>query len=160
MIDQLFHDRSLYHTEISPLICRVYQWTGFYIIGIPVIEELEILFRSKNLLNSSHLKAKTYRDFHVDEILGKCFIFQKKVKQSNWIVELLWLHVTETETFKRQQYPITKLIWQNLAIQWWWYIELYIQWEDQCFLSIQLRGEVPQKNVEGLFFIQFLICQE
>ena len=71
----------------------VNQWTGFYIIGIPVMGELKILLRSKNL-NSSHLKTKTYRDFHVDEILGrhisgKVFQFPKESGLQNWIVELL-----------------------------------------------------------------------
>ena len=27
---ELFHDRGRYHMEISPLIWRVNQWTGFY----------------------------------------------------------------------------------------------------------------------------------
>ena len=32
--------RYLYHIEISPLICRANQWTGFYMIGTSVMKEL------------------------------------------------------------------------------------------------------------------------
>ena len=32
--------RGLYHVEISPLICRANQWTGFYMIGTSVMKEL------------------------------------------------------------------------------------------------------------------------
>ena len=31
MTSELFHDGGPYHIETSPLICRVNQWTGFYI---------------------------------------------------------------------------------------------------------------------------------
>ena len=32
---KLFHDGGRYHIENSPLICRAYQWTGFYMIRPP-----------------------------------------------------------------------------------------------------------------------------
>ena len=32
---QLFHDEGPYHVETSLLICRVNQWTGFYITETP-----------------------------------------------------------------------------------------------------------------------------
>ena len=38
--DQLFHDGGPYHMETSPLISRTNQWTGFYMIGISVMKEL------------------------------------------------------------------------------------------------------------------------
>ena len=31
-----------HHIETSPLICRTNQWTGFYMIGISVMKELNI----------------------------------------------------------------------------------------------------------------------
>ena len=37
---ELFHDGGPYHLETSPLICRGNQWTGFYMIGTPVMLEL------------------------------------------------------------------------------------------------------------------------
>ena len=37
---ELFHDGDPYHTEISPLICRANQWTGFLMIRVSVIKEL------------------------------------------------------------------------------------------------------------------------
>ena len=37
---ELFHDGGPYHTETSPLICSVNQWTGFYMIGASVMKEL------------------------------------------------------------------------------------------------------------------------
>ena len=39
---QLFSDGGPYHTETSPLIWRANQWTGFYMIRTPVMEELKI----------------------------------------------------------------------------------------------------------------------
>ena len=36
----LFHDRGTYHIETSPLIYRVNQWTGIYIIGTSVMKKL------------------------------------------------------------------------------------------------------------------------
>ena len=36
----LFHDRGHYHIEIRPLILRANQWTGFYMIGTSVMQEL------------------------------------------------------------------------------------------------------------------------
>ena len=40
MCIQLFNDGGLYHIEISPLICRANQWTGFYMITASVMKEL------------------------------------------------------------------------------------------------------------------------
>ena len=37
---QLFHDGVTYHIEISPMICSVNQWTGFYMIRTSVMKEL------------------------------------------------------------------------------------------------------------------------
>ena len=37
------HDGRCYHIEISPLICRANQWTGFYMITASVIKELNNL---------------------------------------------------------------------------------------------------------------------
>ena len=37
---ELFHDGVRYHLEISPLICRANQWTGFYMITASVMKEL------------------------------------------------------------------------------------------------------------------------
>ena len=37
--NEFFNDRGLYHIETNPLIYRVYQWTGFYMIGIFVMKE-------------------------------------------------------------------------------------------------------------------------
>ena len=35
-----FHYGRPYHIETSPLICSASQWTGFYMIGISVMKEL------------------------------------------------------------------------------------------------------------------------
>ena len=40
---KLFHDGGPYHIEISPLICRANQWTGFYMIGTSVMKELNCI---------------------------------------------------------------------------------------------------------------------
>ena len=37
---QLFHDESCYHIKTSPLICAANQWTGFYMITVFVMKEL------------------------------------------------------------------------------------------------------------------------
>ena len=37
---KLFHAGDPYHIETSPFICRANQWTGFYVIGTSVMEEL------------------------------------------------------------------------------------------------------------------------
>ena len=37
---ELFHDGRPYYIETSPLICSADQWTGFYMIGKPVINKL------------------------------------------------------------------------------------------------------------------------
>ena len=37
---KLFHDEGRYHIETSPLICRANQWTGFCMITISVMNEL------------------------------------------------------------------------------------------------------------------------
>ena len=34
-----FHDGVPYHMETSPLNCSVNQWTGFYMIGTPIMKE-------------------------------------------------------------------------------------------------------------------------
>ena len=36
----LFHDRGLYYTETSPMICRANRWTCFYMIGTFVTKGL------------------------------------------------------------------------------------------------------------------------
>ena len=36
----LFHDGGPYHIETSRLICRVNQWTVFYMIGTSFMKEL------------------------------------------------------------------------------------------------------------------------
>ena len=41
------YDGGPYHIEISPLICRTNQWTGFYLIGISVMKELNRRCRSR-----------------------------------------------------------------------------------------------------------------
>ena len=38
----LFYDGGSYHIEIIPLICKENKWTGFIMIGTPVMEELKI----------------------------------------------------------------------------------------------------------------------
>ena len=43
----LFYDRGSYHVETSPLICRVTQWSRFYMIGTSVME----LIRNENRYN-------------------------------------------------------------------------------------------------------------
>ena len=37
---QLFHAGGPYHIEISPLICRINQWAGFYMVGTSVMKDL------------------------------------------------------------------------------------------------------------------------
>ena len=39
---QLFHDEGPYHVETSLLICRVNQWTGFYMTDTVIKEFKEI----------------------------------------------------------------------------------------------------------------------
>ena len=36
----LLQDGGTYHIEISPLICSVNQWTGFYMIRTSIMKEL------------------------------------------------------------------------------------------------------------------------
>ena len=43
MVDWLFYDEGRYHIGTSPLICRVNQWTGFFMIGTSVMKELTII---------------------------------------------------------------------------------------------------------------------
>ena len=40
---QFFCDRGPSHIETSPRICRANQWTGFYIIGTSIMNELKHL---------------------------------------------------------------------------------------------------------------------
>ena len=40
MLFLTLHRGGPYHIETSPLICGANQWTGFYMIGIPVMKEL------------------------------------------------------------------------------------------------------------------------
>ena len=35
-----FHNEGPYQKETSPMICRAYQWTGSYMIGISAMKEL------------------------------------------------------------------------------------------------------------------------
>ena len=42
----LFHDRGPCHIETSPLICRVNQWTGFYMIGTSIMKKMNDLANS------------------------------------------------------------------------------------------------------------------
>ena len=41
---ELFHDECSYYIETNPLISRVNQWTGFYMIGTSVMKELRDFF--------------------------------------------------------------------------------------------------------------------
>ena len=43
----LFHDEDPYDIETSPLIDRANQWTGFYMIGIAVMEELSLIITKR-----------------------------------------------------------------------------------------------------------------
>ena len=67
----LFHDRGRYHIETSPLICRVNQWTHFYMITASIINNpLEVLEVSKNCSrHGNHPKnmsqMKGYVEVHV-----------------------------------------------------------------------------------------------
>ena len=47
----LFHDVGLYDIETSPLICYLYQWTGFYMIGTSVLKGLVTNFHRRLPLN-------------------------------------------------------------------------------------------------------------
>ena len=41
---ELFHDGGRYHIETSPLICGAKnQWTGFYVITVSIMKELNYL---------------------------------------------------------------------------------------------------------------------
>ena len=40
LLNSFFHDGGRYHIETSPLICSANQWTGFYMITVPVMKEL------------------------------------------------------------------------------------------------------------------------
>ena len=44
IITLTLYDGGRYHTEISPLICRANQWTGFYMITASVMKELNYKF--------------------------------------------------------------------------------------------------------------------
>ena len=57
---QLFHDGGLYDIETSSLICSADQWTGFYIIGISVMKELNL---RKRTLWSRGIYTSKYRCF-------------------------------------------------------------------------------------------------
>ena len=37
----LIHERGPYHIETIPFICSVNEWTGFFMIGTSVMEELK-----------------------------------------------------------------------------------------------------------------------
>ena len=45
-----FHDGGRYHIETSPLICRAYQWTGFYMLTAFVMKGLKYLHKITFLL--------------------------------------------------------------------------------------------------------------
>ena len=47
---ELFHDRGRYDIETSPLICSVNQWTGFYMITVSVMKELNGCFINQSVL--------------------------------------------------------------------------------------------------------------
>ena len=49
----LFQDGGPNHIETSPLICRANQWTGFCMIGTPLMKEL-IPIKSKILENAEY----------------------------------------------------------------------------------------------------------
>ena len=38
-----FMTEDVYHIETSPLICRENQWTGFFMIGSPIMNEIHRL---------------------------------------------------------------------------------------------------------------------
>ena len=40
MVYKLFHARGPYHIETSPLTCSANHWTGVYMVGTPVMKEL------------------------------------------------------------------------------------------------------------------------
>ena len=58
---QLFHDGGPYHIEISTLICRVNQWTGFYMIGTSVMKvDYKLVLVDLLMVNSScKIRSKT-----------------------------------------------------------------------------------------------------
>ena len=43
-VGNFFHVSGPYDIETSPLICRAYQWPGFYMIGTSVMKELITVF--------------------------------------------------------------------------------------------------------------------
>ena len=49
-IDSHFHDGGPHHIETSPLICSPKQWTGFYMIGTFIMNELKVESESFRLL--------------------------------------------------------------------------------------------------------------
>ena len=57
-----FHDAGPYHIETSPLIWRVNQWTGFYIVGASVMKDLSVtetvvLFESYHIVFEKYFKC-------------------------------------------------------------------------------------------------------
>ena len=42
-MEELFHDGGPSNIETSPLIFGVNQWTGFYVLGTSVMNELTVL---------------------------------------------------------------------------------------------------------------------
>ena len=67
----LFHDGGRYHIEASPLIFRVNQWTGFYMITASVMKELKIF--KMRFDKSSHRRCYTTKVFFLKETPTQVF---------------------------------------------------------------------------------------
>ena len=53
-----FHIGGCYHIETSPLICRVSQWTGFYMIATSFMKELIYIFiKERSFMLYTHVSC-------------------------------------------------------------------------------------------------------
>ena len=57
----LFHDGGPYHIETSILICSANKWTGFYMIGTPVVERVNFSDTLRSNLEAKY--RKIFQDF-------------------------------------------------------------------------------------------------
>ena len=63
--DLTLHDGGRYHIETSPLIYSANQWTGFYMIKVSVMKELNMPFLP--ILENYNIKPLSSNSFHDTE---------------------------------------------------------------------------------------------
>ena len=105
----LFHDGGRHHIETSPLICRANQWTGFNMITVSVMKELN--------------KMALIKSFLVGALYSSKLIYLYLNKGNNVCEMLQLFEIDDTSTF-------TCWLFQNIFMKhvsfkpFYWYIKL------------------------------------